>query len=356
MDGATYCFAGFRLDTAERQLLHDGAPVDLNSRYFDALALMVREGGSLISKDRLHEEVWRGVPVTDEAISQCIRVLRQRLGDDAGNPRFIETVPKHGYRFVADVDRDIPMDRASAVQPTLSNAMPLGLLAAIGGSVAGAIGGLVYGLAGASQGSGPGSGAASTLLVLVALGVALGLAGGAATGTGIALARRWQAGSAFAHMVGGGLGGMLVGAMARILGMDGFGLLLGRAPADMTGASEGLLLGALTGLALWGADRIGGARQRALALGLAALCGAAAGFVAAGLGGRLFAGSLASLAAVFPDATLNFDRIGAVFGEGGFGPLSLGVTTALEGALFTACVVGAYLWKQPGEITLASRK
>src|SRR6185503_19790630 len=58
-----------------------------------------------ISKDRFLDEVWRGVPVTDEALTQCIKTLRRQLGDDAARPRFIETVPKHGYRFVAPVER-----------------------------------------------------------------------------------------------------------------------------------------------------------------------------------------------------------------------------------------------------------
>ena len=78
--------------------------VDLNARYFDALALLVREAGTLVSKDRFLAEVWRGVPVTDEALTQCIRTLRRLLGDDASRPRFIETVPKHGYRFIAPVE------------------------------------------------------------------------------------------------------------------------------------------------------------------------------------------------------------------------------------------------------------
>ena len=56
-----------------------------------------------MSKDRFLDEVWRGVPVTDEALTQCVRTLRRQLGDDAAEPRFIETVPKHGYRFIAPV-------------------------------------------------------------------------------------------------------------------------------------------------------------------------------------------------------------------------------------------------------------
>src|SRR5688572_21220839 len=97
-------FDRFTLDPGDRQLRRDDAPVELNARYLDALGLLVGEAGKLVSKDRFHDEVWRGVPVTDEALTQCIKTLRRHLGDDAGNPRFIETVPKHGYRFIAPVE------------------------------------------------------------------------------------------------------------------------------------------------------------------------------------------------------------------------------------------------------------
>ncbi|HEX5237218.1 MAG TPA: winged helix-turn-helix domain-containing protein [Sphingomicrobium sp.] len=73
MTAATYRFDRFELDCADRRLLRDGEPVELSSRYLDALALMLREPGRLVSKDRFLDEVWRGVPVTDEALTQCIK-------------------------------------------------------------------------------------------------------------------------------------------------------------------------------------------------------------------------------------------------------------------------------------------
>src|SRR5918997_5842261 len=97
-------FERFLLDPGDRQLSNDDGPVELNARYLDALALLVREQGKLVSKNRFLEEVWRGVPVTDEALTQCIKTLRRQLGDNAASPRFIETVPKHGYRFIAAVE------------------------------------------------------------------------------------------------------------------------------------------------------------------------------------------------------------------------------------------------------------
>ncbi|OZA93098.1 MAG: CadC family transcriptional regulator, partial [Erythrobacter sp. 34-65-8] len=74
-------FGPFRLDPRQRRLLRDGAPLDCNARYLDALILLVEADGELVTKDRFMEQVWRGVPVTDEALTQAIRTLRRLLGD-----------------------------------------------------------------------------------------------------------------------------------------------------------------------------------------------------------------------------------------------------------------------------------
>src|SRR6187397_645501 len=106
MAGASFRFEGFELDPGNRRLSRGGAPVELNARYLDALVLLAGAEGRLVSKDRFLDEIWRGIPVTDEALTQCIKTLRRQLGDDASSPRFIETVPKHGYRFIAPVASD----------------------------------------------------------------------------------------------------------------------------------------------------------------------------------------------------------------------------------------------------------
>src|SRR5215207_8822848 len=104
MSGARiYEFDRFRIEADERRLLRDGQPVEIAGRYFDALLLMVENPAQLVSRNRFLGEAWRGVPVTDEALSQCITQLRRQLGDSPARPRFIETVPKHGYRFIAPV-------------------------------------------------------------------------------------------------------------------------------------------------------------------------------------------------------------------------------------------------------------
>src|ERR671910_3335453 len=147
MESGGFRFDRFILDPRDRQLTRDGAPVELNARYFDALALLVREAGRLVSKDRFLDEVWRGVPVTDEALTQCIKTLRRQRGDDAANPRFIETVPKHGYRFISPVEH---VDGEAQVVPPVAPS-PLrkfaliGAAGTLGGAVAGLAGGIFYG-------------------------------------------------------------------------------------------------------------------------------------------------------------------------------------------------------------------
>ena len=322
-------FAGFELDPADRQLRRGGAPVDLNGRYFDALALLVGEAGRLVTKDRFMDEVWRGVPVTDEALTQCIRTLRRQLGDDAAAPRFIETVPKHGYRFIAPVDGRAPVSAAHSEQ---SDFVRLGLSGTAGGGVAGMLGGLFYG----SAATPAGGGAISGLLVLLALTSVLALVGGAGVAFGIALAGKDREPRWYWPVLGGAAGGLLIGAIVRLLGLDGLALLFGRSPGDMTGASEGAILGAAVGLGF-----VIAGRQEKLRIGapLAALCGALAGVLIPMLGGRLLGGSLDLFAAHFPETRLGIAQVGALFGEPGFGYVTELATGALEGALFAGCVV-----------------
>ena len=349
-----YRFERFRLDPGDRRLERDGAPVELNARYLDALALLVREAGRLVSKDRFLDEVWRGVPVTDEALTQCIRTLRRQLGDDASSPRFIETVPKHGYRFIAPVEAESgPLGAVAAVRAAPEAAAPpsgirlvllLGGAGTLGAGAAGIVGGLVYGFAGASQSLGPGMGSVSVLIVLLWLTLAAAVIGGAGVSFGIAAsgllaARSWV-------ILGGALGGMAIGGIVKLLGLDAFNLLLGRSPGDITGALEGAALGGAVGFGAWLADR--GSRPASLRRGiaLAGLAGAAAGILIPLLGGRLMGGSLDLLARSFPGSRLRLDPLGALLGEPGFGPVSRIVTGGLEGMLFGAGIVGAMILAQ----------
>ena len=341
MASGSFRFDRFALDPDDRRLQRDDAPVELNARYLDALILLVREQGKLVTKDRFLEEVWRGVPVTDEALTQCIKTLRKQLGDDAARPRFIETTHKHGYRFIAPVDWVEAGQTAKRAETTPSaeawrRVLLTGAAGTLGGGAAGFVGGLIYSFLGVAQ---AGAGAASTLFVLVCITMLIGLLGGAGVGFGIAAADYAPGRLGQWKVLGGLAGGLIVGGFVKLLGLDTFSLLFGQTPGEITGAPEGAMLGGAVGLGAWLARR--GSLRRSVAI--AGACGATAGVLIHVLGGRLMAGSLALLADQFPNSRLQLDQIGRLFGEGAFGPISQAVTGGLEGALFAACVVGA-MW------------
>jgi DNA-binding winged helix-turn-helix (wHTH) protein len=340
----SYRFDRFVLDPADRRLSEDGRLVELSGRYLDALILMVAEDGRLVTKARLLDEVWKGVPVTEEALTQCVRSLRKALGDDASRPRFIETVPRHGYRFIASVTpgeakgansemaESEPLPRQVRSE-AMAQFVGMGRAGLIGGGAAGLVGGLAYGFAGVADGGA--GGAVSGLLVLAALTALVGMIGGGSVGLGIGAAGFFARRRETLFLLGGACGGLVVGAVVRLAGLDAFALLFGSAPRAMTGAGEGVLLGAAIGAGVWIAR---GRRQWKALLAGAVLTGSA-GASAALLGGRLMGGSLAALAAQFPRTQLRLDHLGALFGEATFGSISQAVTAGLEGALFGAAMV-----------------
>ncbi|MDO1559846.1 transcriptional regulator [Brevundimonas sp. 2R-24] len=341
-----YRFGDFVLDPAQRRLSRDGRTVDLNARYLDALILMVREAGRLVAKDRFMDEVWRGVPVTDEALTQCIRTLRRLLGDEAAQPRFIETVPKHGYRFIALVKAaETPPSAQAAAAPPQGwiEALWLGAAAMAGGGVAGFLGGMLYAVLGVTQPPEPGMGAGSILMVLVCVTMVVGLIGGAGVGFGVAAARLISGRLGPWSVLGGAAGGLIVGAFVKLVASDGFVLLLGRAPGEVTGGPEGFVLGAGVGLGAWLGARLAGPGSLLRASAVGGLGGALAGLVITLMGGQLMAASLEALAQMFPDSRLDLTPLGALFGEAGFGPVSHVGVAMLEGLLFAGCVVAAMI-------------
>jgi DNA-binding winged helix-turn-helix (wHTH) protein/TolB-like protein len=98
-----YEFGRFRLDPAERRLLRDSQPVALTPKCFDLLVVLVENGGHLLGKEELLERVWPGQFVEEVNLSFNISSLRKALGEGQDGQRFIETVPKKGFRFVARV-------------------------------------------------------------------------------------------------------------------------------------------------------------------------------------------------------------------------------------------------------------
>jgi DNA-binding winged helix-turn-helix (wHTH) protein len=98
-----YVFGEFHLKRAERVLERDGAPVPLAPKAMDVLIALIGNRGRLMEKDTLMREVWPDTFVEENSLAFNVSVLRKALGDRAGEARYIEMVPKRGYRFVAEV-------------------------------------------------------------------------------------------------------------------------------------------------------------------------------------------------------------------------------------------------------------
>jgi Tol biopolymer transport system component/DNA-binding winged helix-turn-helix (wHTH) protein len=96
-------FGPFLIDTEERMLRRDGQPLALTPKAFDLLAALLDQPGRLTSKEELLQKVWPGTFVEESNLAYHVFALRKVLGDTAEDERYIETVPKRGYRFAAVV-------------------------------------------------------------------------------------------------------------------------------------------------------------------------------------------------------------------------------------------------------------
>ena len=106
--GASWEFDRFTLLPEMRLLVSDGTPVPLMSKAFDTLVLLVENRDRVVTKDELLAAVWPDVIVEEGNLTQQIFLIRRALGDTAQQPRFIVTVPGHGYRFTARVEEIVP--------------------------------------------------------------------------------------------------------------------------------------------------------------------------------------------------------------------------------------------------------
>jgi len=117
--GEIYTFGPFRLDVATRTLARQGEAVTLTSKAFDTLLVLVQNRDRLVEKDELVKSVWPDTFVSDDSLTHSISVLRRALGDDSGQPVYIATVPRRGYRFTSSVhvERVAPAAAAATTSP-----------------------------------------------------------------------------------------------------------------------------------------------------------------------------------------------------------------------------------------------
>jgi DNA-binding winged helix-turn-helix (wHTH) protein/pimeloyl-ACP methyl ester carboxylesterase len=100
-----YEFGEFTIDAAERLLFDGTATIPLAPKAFDTLVLLVENCGHVLSKEEIMDRVWEGSFVEENNLAQNISILRKALGEGSQGAKFIETVSKRGYRFIAPVTR-----------------------------------------------------------------------------------------------------------------------------------------------------------------------------------------------------------------------------------------------------------
>lgn len=98
-----YEFSNCTLDLARHELVRDGEIVHVEPQVFDVLVLFVENAGRLITKDRLIEDVWQGLSVSDSTISARMNATRKAIGDNGKDQRMIKTVPRRGFQFIAEL-------------------------------------------------------------------------------------------------------------------------------------------------------------------------------------------------------------------------------------------------------------
>src|SRR5258708_22690250 len=105
--GRVFRFGVFEVDAATGELRKQGMRIRLQEQPSQLLLMLLERAGEVVSREEICRKLWP--PDTfvdfDQSLGTALRELRQALGDDAETPRYIETIPKHGFRFVAPVER-----------------------------------------------------------------------------------------------------------------------------------------------------------------------------------------------------------------------------------------------------------
>ena len=97
-------FGPFCIDATERVLLREGKPVTLPPKLFDTLLALVEHNGHIVEENELMERVWPDTFVEESNLVSNVSLLRKKLGDAEDGVPYIQTVPRRGYRFVAEVN------------------------------------------------------------------------------------------------------------------------------------------------------------------------------------------------------------------------------------------------------------
>ena len=128
-----YEFGDFQLDLEQKSLQRNGQTVPIQPKVFDMLVVLAEKQGEIVSRDDLMKAVWRDTFVEESNLRFCIHTLRKTLGKNANGKDYVETIPKRGYRFTADVNEKsveiIPetIDETAEKTPSTGTVPPRGL-------------------------------------------------------------------------------------------------------------------------------------------------------------------------------------------------------------------------------------
>lgn len=106
MNKKTYEFDGFTLDLERKFLLRGGQRINLQPKVYDLLTVLIEKNGELVSRDELMKAVWKDTFVEETNLRFCIHALRKTLGKNADGKDYVETIPKRGYRFTAEISEN----------------------------------------------------------------------------------------------------------------------------------------------------------------------------------------------------------------------------------------------------------
>jgi len=122
-------FGPFALDLRTGELMRTGQRVRLPGHAFQVLAMLLEQPGETVTREALHQRLWSGDTFVDfdQGLNNAIKRLRESLGDSAQRPRYIETLPRLGYRFVGEVKRDEPVEaeRSSSAPADPADSAPI---------------------------------------------------------------------------------------------------------------------------------------------------------------------------------------------------------------------------------------
>ena len=129
-------FGVFELDLASGELRKSGVKVRLQEQPFQVLRALVEKPGEVVTREELQQRLWPDETFVDfeDGLSTAVRKIRQALGDSASNPRFIETLPRRGYRFVAPVEQPLDSGSAKDKPPTRRRTLIWAAVGAVGAS------------------------------------------------------------------------------------------------------------------------------------------------------------------------------------------------------------------------------